>query len=707
MEEASSFSSPAQLIQGFNEIQNNLGDSFNMQHGISKGREIAGNMLLTIGTPFFAERLKKHIGEDAVNAIQKYAKGEMNLGDVFNVAKSKFETDILPQAKQALFNEASKYVPGLENINLENATVSDIRNAFQTQITNKLKSALPEDIANNLPESFSQTDIINSVRQMGTDQALAYAKKALPPDVYSQLESNQDLIRDPTKIANFIDTSIANAKSNISQLATTTQQNIAAKLNETKQALVSKAEETLAPLRDKVNNLNTMRQQALDKFEQTKENMISQYEDITNKMEDFKTANPMYTADDLAPFESQIKDLKVAGRALRSDFESSDADLASQLDGAKSMLQSNTDLLYSKLNNLKSGIFTKANEVFDQARATGTQALTQAQEAGTQVLAQTQEAGTQVLTQTRQAVVATRESLQAAERDVRAAMPEYVSPMAEEQQLGMFDRFKAWGQNKIKQLTQPVTRRAEDVASQDEGYKPRMMSPDEPENPFSESALTFKNPALTDYYGTELMNPADLLRDTSKPVITRGRRLKVPKQQPAEEQAPQQEIPRITQQDQLAPMREMMQRRQQEQAAAEEQNTQPSATQQPAVAEEPAAAPIQPEAPAQPISEQTPTQTQEQPTQSLSEPLEEETANTAMTDITATAEKATTSLASKIGNVSKGLEEAAAGAEEVPVLDILMDVGGLIGSILGGTKLLGGNPNNLPAISGSSYEPNL
>jgi hypothetical protein len=683
MEESSSFSSPAQLIQGFNEIQNNLGDSFNMQQGVSKAREIAGNMLLTIGTPFFAERLKKHIGEDAVNAIQKYAKGEMNLGDVLDVAKSKFETDILPQAKQALFSEASKYVPGLENINLENATVNDIRNAFQSQITNKLKSALPEDIANNLPTSFSQADILNSVRQMGTDQALAYAKKTLPPDVYSQLESNQDLIRDPTKIASFINSSIANAKTNISQLATTTQQNIASKLNETKQALVSKAEETLAPLRDKVSSLNTLRQQGVSKFEEQKQNIISKFEDINSKMEDFKQANPMHIADDLAPFENQIKDLKVSGRALRADFLNSDKDLASQLDGAKSMLQSNTDLLYSKLNNLKSGIFTKANEVFDQTRATGTQAVAQ----------------------TRQALTTTRESLQAAERDTRAAMPEFRSPFPDEEPVGMLDRFKAWGQGKIKKFTEPVTRRAEDIVTQNEGYKPRMMQADEPENAFSETALTFKNPALTDYYGTELMNPADLLRDNSKPVITRGRKVKAPKQKAAEEQSAeaQPEIPRITQQDQLAPMREMMERRQQQQAAAEEPSTKPSATAEP---QEPAA-PIQPEAPQAPVSEQAPTPTQVQTTQSLSEPLEEETANTAMTDITQTAEKTTTSVASKIGDVSKGLEEAAAGAEEVPVLDILMDVGGLIGSILGGTKLLGGNAPALPAISGSSYEPNL
>lgn len=715
MEETSSFSSPAQLIQGFNEIQNNLTGGFGAQQGISKAKEIAGNMLLTIGTPFFAERLKKHIGEDAVNAIQKYVNGEMNLGDVLDVAKSKFETDILPQAKQALFSEASKYIPGLENINLETASVNDIRNAFQTQITQKLKSALPDDIANNLPASFSQDDIINSVRQMGTDQALAYAKKTLPPDVYSKLESNQDLIRDPSKIASYINNSIAEAKGNISRLATTTQQNVAAKLNETKQALINKAEEQLAPLRDKVKSITELRQKAVDTFEENKAKLISQYEDVTNKLESFKSANPNATAEDLAPFENQIKELKASGRALRGDFLNSDKDFADQLDAAKSMLSSNTDLLYKNLNDLKSGIFTKANEVFDNARQTGTELLTGAQQTGTELLTGAQQTGSELLTGARSGANVARESLRAAESDTRVVMRQYVSPVPEEETPSMFSRFKAWGQAKIKQYTEPITRRAEDIATTPEGYKPRMMSPDEPENPFSERALTFRNPALTDYYGSELTPPNQLLAETSRPVITRGRKIRAP-ERPVEE-APQ---PR----DQLAPMREMAQRNAEARVTKVPQDTQiqrqimeqdPEVQAPPAEAPaqpvsaptQPSAAPIQQEAPAQPTTEQAPQQTTPQQTQNLSEPLEEETSNTAMTDITQTGEKATTSIVSKIGDISKGLDEAAAATEEVPVLDILMDVGGLIGSILGGTKLLGGSSPGLPALSGSSYEPNL
>lgn len=725
MAESSSFSNPAELIQSFNDIQNNFGDALN--NPVSKTRELAGNMLITLGTPFFAERLKKHIGEDAVNTLQKYAKGEMNLGEVFDMAKSKFESDILPAAKSELFAEVSKYVPGLQNINLENATMSDIRNAFQTQVTQKLKSALPQDLADALPESFTQADIINSVKQMGTNTALAYAKQTLPPDVYAKLESNQDLIRDPTRIATFINDNIADAKANISRIASTTQQNVAAKIADTKQALIDKADQTIGPLREKVANLTNLRQQATDTYNLEKGKIASQYEELKTQAKTFQRENPGFNNDDLAAFRAKRAELVTQKSQLDAQFTASDKDLVTQIDDFKSQVGNNTDLLYNKLNEFKNGIFTKANQVFDEARATGTQALANIQETGTQALTQVttqaQELGTQAQEITPRLTTRARRLLDPEEQDLmpvrrsRAPIAEFQA--GEEQPAGILDTFKQYASKKIKQITEPVTRRAEDVATGGDGYKPRMMAPDEAENAFSERALTFKNPILADYYGTELADPQTLLVEPNRSVVTRGRKIKTPREQPTEE-------PTMQPRDQLAPMRELQQRNQartitqinQDPEAqrqlldmANERPVDDAATAEATPAAtptaEPSAAPISEVTAAPQDAEQAPSSTTVSTTQNLSEPLEEE-ATQATTDIVATTgenvAKTIGSVASKVGTT---LDEVAAATEEIPVLDVIMDVGGLLGSIFGGSSLLSGGAPKLPSLSGASYEPNL
>jgi hypothetical protein len=123
------------------------------------------------------------------------------------------------------------------------------------------------------------------------------------------------------------------------------------------------------------------------------------------------------------------------------------------------------------------------------------------------------------------------------------------------------------------------------------------------------------------------------------------------------------------------------------------------------------------ETPAQPIAEpiaqepiptqtMAPTATQAQSQAIAEEPLAapfEPEAEVAP-EIAQTAEKSTTSVLSKVGSA---LEETAAATEEVPVLDILTDIGGLLGSIFGAKALMGGEPSGPPIVSGSSYEPNL
>jgi archaellum component FlaC len=695
MEGDSQFINPGQMLEQFNQIQQSFGGT---QQAINQGREIAGNMLLTMGVPFFAGRLEKHIGTDAVANLQKFASGELNVNDALNLAKTQFETKILPQAKKALFEEANKYVPGLEDIDLSNASVGDIKRIFQQKVTQKLKSALPDDIANALPENFSQDDIINSVRQLGTDRALAYAKQTLPPDVYSQLEANQDLISDPSKIAGFINENISQAKGNITRLANTTQQAVQQQLEGTRQELLSKVDETLKPLRDKVAQVSDLRQQGLDKFNQAKADLVSKYDDVQQKFNDFKNANPMATADDLAPFENQIRDFKISGRALKADFMTGDKDLASQLNDAKSVLTNNTSQLYSRIADLRQRAVGGLNDLAQQARDLPAQ-LTRAVAPTLAPVAEPEPA-----VAAPEPVVSAPEPVVSAPEPVVSAAPSmtpYVSPIEEE---GVLTRFKSWTATKIKNVTQPISRNVQDIQQTAEGYRPRLLQADEPENAFSEQALTYRNPALAEYYGTEL-TPVKQLLNPDRPVL-KAKVKKVKARQPAEEQpAPERPALGAQGQDIGFPMRqELMTRQSQLLQQAQETPAQPIATETPiqGLAQEPI--PTQVQAP-------TPTTAPSEASQELApEPLAtpstilEPEAEIAAPEIAQTAEKSTASVLSKVGAT---LEETAAATEEVPVLDILTDIGGLLGSIFGARALMGGESTRSPIVSGSSYEPNL
>jgi hypothetical protein len=675
MEGDSQFSNPGQMLEQFNQIQQAFGGT---GKAINQGREIAGNMLLTMGVPFFAGRLEKHIGSNAVDNLRKFASGELNVNDALNLAKNEFETKILPQAKQALFAEASKYIPGIENIDLSNASVNDIKNIFQQKVTQKLKDALPDDIAGALPDNFSQADILNSVRQLSTDRALAYAKQTLPPDVYSKLEANQDLIRDPSKIAGFINQNIAEAKGNITQLANTTQQAVQQKLATVKQDIVNKAEETLKPLRDKIAQVSDLRQQGLDKFNQAKADMVAKYDDVQQKFNDFKSANPMATTDDLAPFENQIRDLKVSGRALKADFLTSDKDLASQLDGAKSMLSSNTEQLYSKLNNLRQRAVGGLNDLAQQARDIPRQI--------------TQALPTPALEPVIPAPVE-------AEITPTPTITPYVLPIEEE---SMLSRFKSWTAGRLKKITEPVTRQVQDIQQTAEGYRPRLLQADEPENAFSEKALTFRNPALEDYFGTELTPINKLLNPERQILKVKGKRIKI--SQPAEQPAPEQPALGAQGRDIGFPMRQELMARQQQTIIPVEQDPEAQrqlleeAQETPA---QPITEPIAPEP--MPTQAQAPTATMAPSEVIAQEPLAQ-APETIAPEIAQTAEKGTASVLSKVGST---LEEVAGATEEIPVLDILTDIGGLLGSIFGAKALMGGESSGIPISSGSSYEPNL
>jgi hypothetical protein len=680
--EDSAFSNPSALMDQFNQIQQmTAGPSMS----INQTKELAGNMLLTMGVPFFGERLKKHLGDDVVEQLKKYASGELNMDDALKFAKNQFQDKILPQAKQTLLSEANKYIPGLDGLDLENASINDVKNFFQQKVTQKLKSALPDELANALPENFTQADILNKVRTLGSDQALAYAKKTLPPDVYNELEANQDVISNPSRIAGFINSKLAETKGNLTRLASTTQQQAEQQLAALKGQMIDKANETLSPLRDKVNNLKQLRQDAQDKFNQTTEELQSKYEDAQAKLGEFRAANPNATQEELQPFKDAIRSVQSDARSIRDEFTTGDTTFGEQLDAAQGMLKSNTDLLASKLTNLRTNI-------------------------------------QQGLSSARQSAEETAQGVRTTLEDARASVP---IPAAEEGE-GIFSQFSTWAKGKIKQFTDPITRRAEDMAQTDSGFRPRLMQADEPENPFSEPALTFRNPGLETYYGSELDNPASLiLNSPDSRVLIRGYKAAGRSGRYAakpQEQAAARPAEGAQGGDQLAPMREMMDRQRQQQQAGQQQEQvqrESQTTTESLTPDEPAAAPAPStsslaEPAARPVpSEIEPVPTTAQSAQPLSEPIEsvgsqlESESENIINTAKAAAEGVGKTVSSIGSKVTEGLDTAAAATEEIPVLDILMDVGGLIGSILGGTSLLGGKKPAPPAISGATFEPNL
>ena len=713
MEQDNSFVNPQALIEQFNSLQNQFNQPTDV---VNRGKEIVGNLLLGMGAPFFGERLAKTIGKPLYDSIKKAATGDFS--DVLNLAKEKVQNEILPLAKQQLQEHVGKYIPELKDIDLENTSLSDLRNAFQTGITNRIKSALPQEVQDRLPADLTDTDaLIGTVRQLGTDQALKVAKNTLPPDVYSQLEARQDLINDPSKIADVIRANVNTAKSRVLDIAKETQGQVEQRLNGLRNELLNKANETIKPLQDKVTQLQSAKDTALQKYNEAKQTITEQYNNAQSKYDEFRQSNPNATQEELQPFQDDIASVLQKVRDTKSAFLANDKDLGGQLDGAKSMLQSNTELLQSKLDNLRNGLSNRVAQIRQQVQEVPQRLQ---QQLNTQPTPPQPRPTTE---QPRPLNIQDEE-----EQDITPAQPR-AQPVQEEEP-GIIDKFTTWAKRKFQKQTEPVTRRSEDVASQDEGFRPRLMQADEPENAFSENALGFRAPWLADYYGSELQDPKTLLQDPVGQFFREPSRQlpvkKLPKRakpQQQEEARPAEETRPIVEPTRTDINRAATQGIETERGAPGAQNVfpdelraqlqqqqpqqQPST--QPAEAEEAAPQPTQ----AQPTQLSEPVQTQTPPsTQPLTEqqppqpsPITTEAEEGLAQTTEKVAEKETGSVASK---VAAGLDEAAAGTEEVPVLDILMNTAGLLASIFGGKALLGGaEKEQLPSVSGAVYEPNL
>lgn len=726
-----------QALTSFNEFQNQLASTLNPAFIHQKTKDLVGNMLLMFGVPFFLGRLEKHLGAETVAKIKELIADPKNIvNNTQKFAKEIFEDKVLNPVKQQLLDEASKYIPGLKNIDLENATLTDLQNAFKQSVLTKMKSNLPAEIADKLPENFTREDILNSLKDIGSDQALAFAKKNLSDEAYQQLAANKDLIRDPAKIGDFMRDKLNNVEQSFSAKVDEAKQFAQAKIKETADTLSTKFDEHIQPFKKSVDDLKAARDNLASKFEDTKQELNSRLDDAVQAVRDFKANNPGYSQEDIEPLTRAVKNIKEEAKSARTAFETQDGDLADQLTQAQSALESKTSEVLNTLSNIK----TNATAAADKAITTTKDKLTQAAQDGQDFIKKT---GAK-LEQTSEELGQTTEN-------------------AIEEGTGFFQRLKTGASNivsniraKASSFINPTT---PEPTPADGGHGYSMVEPDQLEAGFSEKAL--KSPAigksklLTDYYATELDDPKLLLRPT-EPVAKPPAPAPAPKPKPKlrstepeftdqeaaqkalasgatdrpievlpkppkapeisgrptkMKRAPKQEEKSIFDDDyELPPMRPKAPVPAQEAPSTIIQRTEEMAVAQQQEAPKPPEPSMEPEtAPKPTTTESTPDLPEFEglspapaPTTDAGETVAAQTGQQLEQKAAGAAAKEATG-----ATVAEGLDTAAAATEEVPVLDVVMDVAGLIGSIFGGGSLMHDKPPPTPIATGSSFEPGL
>lgn len=724
-----------QALTSFNEFQNQLASTLNPAFIHQKTKDLVGNMLLMFGVPFFLGRLEKHLGTEATEKIKELIADPKNIvNNTQKFAKEIFEDKVLNPVKQQLLDEASKYIPGLKNIDLEKATLTDLQNAFKQSVLTKMKANLPDEIASKLPENFTRDDILNSLKDIGSDQALAFAKKNLPDEAYQQLAANKDLIRDPAKIGDFMRSKLNNVEQSFSAKVAEAKQFAQTKIKETADTLSTKFDEHIQPFKKSVDDLKAARDNLASKFEDTKQELNSRLDDAVQAVRDFKANNPGYSQEDIEPLTRAVKNIKEEARGARTAFETQDGDLADQLTQAQSALESKTSEVLNTLSNIKTNATAAANDALTTTKTK----LTQAAQDGQDFIKKT---GAK-LEQTSEELGQTTEK-------------------AVEEGTGFFQKLKTGASNivsniraKANTFINPTT---EEPTPAEAGHGYSMVEPDQLEAGFSEKAL--KSPSigkskwLTDYYATEQDDPALLLKPTepvakppapapkpkpklrsTEPEFTdqeaaqkalasgaTDRPIEVlPKAPKAPEisgrptkmkRAPKQEEKSIFDDDyELPPMKPKVPVPAQQAPSTTIQRTEEMAAAQQQEAPKPPAPSMEPETAPKPTTTTEPTpdlpefeglSPAQAPTTSAGETAAAQTGQQLEQKAAGAAAK------SAAGEAVEGLDAAAAATEEVPVLDVVMDVAGLLGSIFGGGALMHDKPPPTPIATGSSFEPGL
>ena len=732
----------------FNELQNSLASALDPQKAASQTKEIFANLLLGFGVPFFAERLKNKLPEDAYNKIMDLLKDPDNLGkNSLEFAKQVFKDKFLEPIKNQMLEQLSDQVPELKGIDLTTASLKDIQDTITKSVITKMKAKLPPEIADNLPENFTQEDILNAVKRLGTDKALEFAKNNLPPDAYAELERNQDILTDPAKISDFVKGKLGDLQNQVETNFKAVQSQVQGRIDEVKTAIKGKIDEATAEVRGKLDQLNKARDDAKSAWNDAKGQFRDKLNQAQSKLDEFKANNPNSAAEDLQPFEKDVADIKNAARAARDNFLQGDTDFATQIEETQGKVAEITNNLVSKVANIKANITGKVAELQQKAQETQQSVQRTIQGQPERPAPQPQQ----------------RSGVEPEGQPERPPAPSENRPAFRasegegEQELGLFDRMKAFATKKVSQLREALTsnNKTQQVVEDGEGniqVEPRytMLQADEPLSNFSEHALSGRltNPVLQNYFGSELTSPDQLLDAGVKARINPYRSLaRQPKTKPKPAQRQVEEEPstepqfspeelRAAEQARLAGETGARQRvlptQPNAQQSQEPANTPPQATEQervqqaeaegeqapqPTTAEQPPRA--QPQQLAQqgeaPVAQQQPAPTTK-PAPKTAEPAGEMEGDdigkmlgsSALEDVEEGTSTAAAAGAAAGGEATEGiLAGLVGGLSEVPVVGVLVDIAGIIGSIFGAKALMKQSTPATPLVSGSTYEPNL
>lgn len=693
----------------FNDIQQNLAETFNPQTAKEKVKEIVSNMLLFMAVPFFAERLKSKIPEEAFTKIMNLLKDPDNLGkNSLEFAKQIFKDKFLEPIKNELLDKVGEEIPELRGIDLTKTSLGDIQNTITKSVITKMKANLPPEIADNLPENFSREDILTAVKGLAQDKALAFAKNNLPPEAYAELERNQDILRDPAKISDFVKGKLNDVQTQVEDNFNKVKGQVEGRIKEVKDAIKGKIDEATTEARGKIDQIKQAQSDARKTWNDTKSEFNERFKTAQNKLDEFKSNNPTANADDLKPFEDELNNIKSTAQDAKQSFFNGQDDLSTQLEDAQGQVEQITRNLVQKVGNVRATITQRAEEIAQR----GQQQFEDTKAVAQEIQQEADTATQRVLAQPEVRAVASGRVFQASEGG--------------EETPNLFDRASSFIGEKASQfkqfigkLGQQTPRQVEDGNIQYES-KYTMLQADEPETSFSENAMTgvMKNPSLATYYGTE-NTPADQLIDsgnktrilsykpTSKPA-------KAPTQQkPAQPEQPEQ--PEFTQEE----IRSAEQARLSGQTSAP-QKVLPTIQQEqmatpPEPVEETAPKPTTVEAPQQPeptqLGEQGEVPAPKPAPESQGKPIPAEAEGDddlgQMLGTKALGEDAVVAT-TEGGEAGEGvIAGLMAGLSEVPILGALVDIGGILGSIFGAKALMKTSAPKPPIVAGSSYEPNL
>ena len=681
-------------LVNFNELQQQLADTLNPTTAKQQAKEIFANLLLGMGVPYFTERLKSKLPEDLMTKLTELMKDPDNLGkNAMEFAKKVFQEKFLEPVKNALLDKASEFIPELKDIDLAKASLTDIQNAVSKGIITKMKAKLPPEIADALPENFTRDDILTAVKGLAQDKALEFAKNNLPPEAYAELERNQDILTDPAKISDFVKGKLADVESTVKDNFTAVKNQVQSRIDDVKAAIKGKIDEATEGLNGKLDELRSARDTAKSNWTDLKSQFSDQFKGAKAKLEQYKADNPNYTAEDLNPFENEIAQVKQNAAVARDNFLRNDVDFASQLEATQSQIDDVTTNLVNKVSDIRAVVGQKV------------QAIAQKTQQAAEDVAQVPEA------------VASQVEQRTTEVTQRASTMFRSGEEAVQEGEGFFSRAKSFFEPAVSKFSEVMGKLRQPAGTATGGTdfegNIQMLSPDAPESRFAAGTISklIERPSLATYYGSELDNPAGLLS-------MEGNRVTIGRYKPASRvkktAAERQQAP-VEEETQIAPKPVQTQGVRGETATGQQEanafmERQAQLAQQQAKPSEIQPAPEQPSAPiveqgvAANVEQQAPKATTATATEgSESAPTAAATGETTEQVIAKTTEEAVAKTAT-----SEAIEGSViAGTEAIPVLDVLVDIGGILGSIFGAKALMGQKAPLPPTVSGETYEPNL